>query len=71
MDVFKGQMTPAVMNLLKDNNVFLMKVPANIANLYQPRDLTMNGYDKSFMKRMSTEVVWNRETWRSFLLATF
>ena len=57
MDVFKGQMTPAVMNLLKDNNVFLMKIPANIANLYQPRDLTMNGYDKSFMKRMSTEVV--------------
>ena len=57
MDVFKGQMTSAVMNFLKDNNVFPMKVPANMANLYQPLDLRMNGYDKSLMKRMSTEVV--------------
>ena len=55
MDVFKGQMTPDVLNMLKANNIFLTKVPTNMTNLYQPLDLTMNGYAKSFMKRMLTE----------------
>ena len=55
MDVFKGQVKPAVLNMLKANNIFLMKVPANMTNLYQPLDLTVNGYAKSFMKRMFTE----------------
>ena len=52
MDVFKGQMTPAVLNMLKANNIFLTKVPANMTNLYQPLDLIVNSYAKSFMKRM-------------------
>ena len=55
MDVFKGQMMPAVLNMLKANNIFLTKVLANMTNLYQPLDLTVNGYAKSFMKRMFTE----------------
>ena len=55
MDVFKGQMTPAELNMLKANNIFLMKLPANMTKLYQPLDLTVNGYAKSFMKRMFTE----------------
>ena len=55
MDVFKGQMAPDVLNMLKANNIFLTKVPTNMTNLYQPLDLTMNGYAKSFMKRMFTE----------------
>ena len=55
MDVFKGQMTPDVLNMLKANNIFLTKVPTNMTNLYQSLDLTMNGYAKSFLKRMFTE----------------
>ena len=55
MDVFKGQMTPAVLNMLKTNNIFLTKAPANMTNLYQPLNLTVNGYAKSFMKTMFTE----------------
>ena len=48
-------MTPAVLNMLKINNIFLTKVHANMTNLYQPLDLTVNGYAKSFTKRMFTE----------------
>ena len=55
MDVFKGQTTDAVQNLLKKNNIFLMKVPANMANLFQPLDLTVNGYAKSYLKQQFTE----------------
>ena len=55
MDVFKGQMAPDVLNMLKANNIFLTKVPTNMTNLYQSLDLTMNGYAKSFLKRMFTE----------------
>ena len=55
MDVFKGQMTTAILNMLKANSIFLTKVPANMTNLYQPLDLTVNKYAKSFMKRMFTE----------------
>ena len=51
MDMFKVQMTPAVLNMLKTNNIFLTKVPANMTKLYQPLDLTVNGYAKSFMKK--------------------
>ena len=46
LDVFKGQMAPAALNILKANNIFLTKVPANMTNLYQPLDLTVNGNAK-------------------------
>lgn len=55
MDVFKGQTTDAVQNLLKKNNIFFTKVPANIINLFQPLDLTVNGYAKSYLKQQFTE----------------
>ena len=55
MDVSKGQMTPAVLNMLKANNIFLTKVTENMTNLYQPLHLTVNGYAKSLLKRMFTE----------------
>ena len=52
MDVFKGQMTPAVLNMLKASNMLLTKVPAYMTNLYQPLGLTVNGYAKSFIKNV-------------------
>ena len=55
MDVFKGQTTDAVQNLLKKNNIFFTKVPANMTNLFQPLDLTVNGYAKSYLKKLFTE----------------
>ena len=55
MDVFKGQTTDAVQNLLKKNNIFFTKVPANMTNLFQPLDLTVNGYAKSYIKKLFTE----------------
>ena len=54
-DVFKGQITPAVLNMVKASSIFHTKVPANTTNLLQPLDLTVNGHANSFMKRMFTE----------------
>ena len=48
-------MAPAVLNMLKANNIYLRKVPANMTNLYQPLELTVNSYAKWFMTRMFTE----------------
>ena len=36
MDVFKGQMTCAVRELLNENHILLEKVPANLTYLFQP-----------------------------------
>ena len=55
MDVFKGQTTDAVQNLLKKNNIFFTKVPASMTNLFQPLDPTVNGYAKSYLKKLFTE----------------
>ena len=51
MDVFTGQMTSEVLNLLRDNKILLTNVPPNIKKFYQPLDLTVNGYAKRFMAR--------------------
>ena len=48
LDVFKGQTTPAVIDLLMKNSIFTTKVPANLTNLYQPLDITVNGVAKTF-----------------------
>ena len=55
MDVFKGQTTDTVQKLLKKNNIFFTKVPANMTILFQPLDLTINGYAKSYLKKLFTE----------------
>ena len=57
MDVFKGQATQLLLELLKENNIFLTKVPPNITNLYQTLYFTVNGFSNAFMKEMFTE--WN------------
>ena len=51
MDVFTGQMTSEVLNLLRDNKILLTNVPPNMTKFYQPLDLTVNGYAKRFMAR--------------------
>ena len=56
MDVFKGQMTCAVRELLNENQILLEKVPANLTYLFQPLDVQggPNGYVKRFMKKKFT-----------------
>ena len=55
-DVFKGQMTCAVRELLNENHILLEKVPANLTYLFQPLDVQggPNGYVKCFMKKKFT-----------------
>ena len=55
MDVFRGQMTSGVLNLLSQNDILLVRVPPNMTHLYQPLDLTVNGHFKSFMKKRFSE----------------
>ena len=45
-DVFRVQITDDVLNLFKENNIKTDFVPANMTNLLQPLDLTVNGYSK-------------------------
>ena len=56
MDVFKGQMTDAVKEVLKENGILLEKVPANLTYLFQPLDVQggPNGYVKRMMKNKFT-----------------
>ena len=56
MDVFKGQMTELVQEVLKENNIFLVKVPANLTYLFQPLDVQggPNGYVERMMKNKFT-----------------
>ena len=56
MDVFKGQMTNPVNEILKRNNIILQKVPANLTYLFQLLNVQggPNGYAKRFMKKKFT-----------------
>ena len=57
MDVFKGQMTDRVLQVLSDNNIILQMVPANLTYLFQPLDVQggPNGYVKRLMKKKFTD----------------
>ena len=55
LDVFSGQMTTPVTDKLAENHIKYVKVPANMANLFQPLDLTINRSAKAFMKKNFTE----------------
>ena len=52
MDVFRGQITDDVRNLLKQNNIHVVLVPDNMTQLFQPLDLTVNKHCKSFLKKL-------------------
>ena len=41
-DVFKGQTTSAVNELLRKNNIIYIHVPNNHTNLFQPLDISVN-----------------------------
>ena len=51
LDIFSGQMTAPVTEKLAENFIKYMKVQANMTNLFQPLDLTVNGSAKAFMKK--------------------
>ena len=50
MDVFTGQMTTDVLDVITKNNICVVNVPANMTKFYQPLDLTVNGQAKRFFK---------------------
>ena len=51
MDVFTGQMTTEVKDLLTANNILIANVPPNMTRFYQPLDLTVNGAAKRFIAK--------------------
>ena len=51
MDVFRGQKTEYVLTVLKDNNILLVRVPANMTHIFQLLDLTVNGTFKLFTRK--------------------
>ena len=50
-DIFKGQCTNEVYDLLTHNNNFYIIIPANCTDKFQPLDLSINKAAKNFMKR--------------------
>ena len=57
MDVFKGQMTSSVLNVLLNNNIMLQSVTANFTYLFQPLVVQRgpNGFVKRLIKRKFTD----------------
>ena len=49
MDVFKGLVTPIILNLYKESNIVVLLVPVNMTNFLRPFDLIVHGYVKKFM----------------------
>ena len=50
-DVFKGQKTRKVLDLIEANHCVNVYVPANLTHVFQVLDLTINGVAKSFLTR--------------------
>ena len=48
IDVFRGQMTEPVLNFIKEYKICLVKVPANMTDISQSLDLTVNRSAKYF-----------------------
>ena len=49
-DVFRGQKTEPVLEVLRKTNVITEYIPNNMTNYYQPLDCTTNKWAKEFMK---------------------
>lgn len=54
-DVFKGQTTDAIYEILEQNNIFIVKIPANCTDRLQPMDLSVNKAVKDFMRKKFME----------------
>lgn len=55
IDVFSGQMTQPVIDKMAENYIKLVKVPANITQIFQPLDFRENGSAEEFMKSHFTK----------------
>ena len=54
-DVFKGQLTPAILKLIDDNYCVMVPVPANLTHHFQPLDLLFNSMAKKFLNKKFEE----------------
>ena len=48
-------MTDTVIKMLRENSIKIIRVPANMTNLFHLLDLTVNGSAKAYMRRRFTE----------------
>ena len=51
MDIFTGQMTSAVKDVLEENHILVTNVSANLTRFYQRLDLMVNGSTKRFIAK--------------------
>ena len=56
-DVFRGQTTDHVAQILDSLNIEVVKVPANMTHFFQPFVLTVNGSAKNFMRKKVCNLV--------------
>ena len=54
-DVFRGQQSQSIMDLLEENNIFVVNIPANCTDRLQPMDLSINKSVKDFMRSKFTD----------------
>ena len=54
-DVFRGQQTQCIMNLLEENNILVVNIPPNCTDRLQPMDLSVNKAVKDFMRSKFTD----------------
>ena len=55
MDNFKGQVTPAVNDLLEKNDIHVCLLPPNTTDCLQPMDLSVNEPAKDFLRQQFQE----------------
>ena len=58
-DVFRGQTTDHVAQILDSLNIKVVKVPASMTHFFQPLNVTVNGSAKNFVRK--TLVTWYAE----------
>ena len=54
-DVFKGQSTNAIYEMLEKNHILVVKIPANCTDKLQPMDLSVNKAVKDFLRQKFME----------------